>query len=609
MTRAIFREDQTVILVKIEAAPGVDSLPEAADVIVVNSLTVKRDKKFVDAPLVKSMRGNDRKKFVAESGTIEIECDLALGGANGVAKPGALPMTDVLLRSCAMQRLQSTAAINSTAQGGSKAGIILAAGSSSTDDYWAGHTINVKVLSGAAQAPSAATKNLVKLAANTVETSGTAGSASTTSTVVLAATASSVDGDYVGQGVTVGSETSTATGYDGATKTLTVSPAYTATAADQVYKILFATDDLVGYQLSLVHYSGTVVDNVAHNSTLSVVYLPVDAVGTANLRGMLLRVVTAGGDPETIRIAGYDVKTRKCLLAKKLSVLPTGTSTFTVLEQQLIAAFNATTKECMLAGNLVQAAVAGEAYTIGQSRLITAYDGTSLFASVDWPLSKYPNTNTDYSINPFVSYTALSNSTGEESTSIYYYEEDVLYRFVACKGTCTFDRNSGESDKVKFTLTGLVGICEDSSRPATTMSRYVPSLPVSAGNTYSLAIMGYQNAALSKFSVDIGNKVLYRNVPNDEGIYIMSRASQIKASMDKTTFADFDLHSAANKGDALKSWFVNGYPGNQISMIAPLTAIMESPGDSKQDGIRQYDLGLSILPDEAGGIDFKLVFN
>ncbi|POZ49903.1 hypothetical protein [Methylovulum psychrotolerans] len=593
----------TAVRAKAESTYGVAALTADGDAVIANKVTVKIDHKTIDANLVTPTRGGKAKKFSYTDASIDIECDLALGGANEVPVPGSLPQWDILARACALQRLfNSTATTNALVAGG-RSNVTLDAGESEVDGFYAFHSLSVAILSGTAQASGSAAKNVMKLAAATAENSGTADGDSTTTLIILGGNPSGIDDDYVGQTIVLNGESRTITAYNGTTHAAIVGTAFSDPTGEEPYKILFSNAKMSGYLIAVKHYNGTIIDTFSFNSTTNAICLPYSVVGTQNLAGMYIKITTGGNDPETLRIGAYDVSIRKATLNGTLANNPNNTSTFEIIEKRTIAAFNPDTVIATVSSNFYKAPAAGATYSIEQARVITSYTGATQVCAVSPPFSQYVATGADYTLNPYIQYTQLPSKTGEASATIEWFNDGLFYRFVGCKGSAVFGLDADTSAIGTFSLKGSLDVYDDVDMPDNEMlSRYVPSQVVCADTINSRLIVGFADAVVHKWSADLGNDVQYRNVPGDKRAYITDCNPMLKITVDKGLKVDWDYQGLLQANTKLPTFVALGDMGNQVILGFPQTQITACP-DSNTNSVMTADLELMVKS------DFKIVLN
>lgn len=128
-----------LIQAKIESTYGTDSSPAGTDAVLVRNLEITPiEAETVSRDLIRPYLGNSDQILANTRVSITFEAELAGSGSAGTASK-----IDSLLRACGMSATTSAAAITGTAQAGSAGSITLAAGASSTDDFYNGMVISL----------------------------------------------------------------------------------------------------------------------------------------------------------------------------------------------------------------------------------------------------------------------------------------------------------------------------------------------------------------------------------------------------------------------------------------------------------------------------------
>jgi hypothetical protein len=594
-----------VILVKPETVPGLDSLPEPANCVYAETLTVKPlNVKTIDRNTMKPFMGSDVKVVASFDAQIDIEIALAMGGdANGVPTPGAVPAYDALIRGCGMARSTSANAITGTAQGGTKNLLKLAAGASATDDIYAGLSVRIGVASGTAQAPGSANKALVKLAATDAEHTGTLLAGSTDSILNFAASASDEDDYYVGKTVVVAAESSVISAYNGTTKAATLTTPLSGAPGLVTYTVQHVDDYYVGMLAQVDHFNGTVVSAGYSVSSVNDIYLPLSVVGANNVQGCDIDVTT-GTVIEKRRISVYDVNTRRATLQTKIGTAPTNTSTFVISEQRKIIASNGTTREITLKSPLKFATTAATPYAITVERLITEYNGTNKVASITPPLTRTPAATWTYRMNPFVKYSPVSE--GHLSNTFYYYEDGALHSFTYAKGNLARDYASQTIPMAKLSYQGLVERYEDAAFPAFDRKAWVEPLPVNYENTKNLYLHGWAGMAADKISIDQGNEVVHTDCPGAQRISIKDRKAKGSLTMEAPKQSEFDVYNAVRNMITGPLLFTHGPMGNQIAEFCKNVQLL-SPSTSEKEGVIMVTVELNIPPYGTGNNETVMI--
>ena len=429
--------------------------------------------------------------------------------------------------------------------------------------------------------------------ASTQAISGNA-AAGTSNTLTLEAGSSSTNDVFCGTSVLVSLASNTCASGTADKLSFTLATADTS---------LVENDELVGGIARLTHTSGTLPAQPGVTVMNKQVILPVVANyinKTMDLTGCFLRVTT-GSKNDIRKIASKSGLT--VTLDKKLSALPTSSSTYSLIEERKIKSSTVATKVIELTTALQFAAATTTLYSIPERRLIINYDGSTKIATVGKPFSKTITTGIPYVINPFVRYYPIS--TAFKTNTIYYYEDGALHTFTGAMGTFTMDFSTGQLPTAKFTYTGIVDRYEDASLPTYDVSKWVEPVPVNFENTKDLIIGDYANTVTDKISFDAGNEVVHTNCPGFEAVYIKDRAVKGSVGIWAPKQSEMDFYELVKTGRKTVFAFTHGPIGNQIALFAQ-SVQLSNPSDSEKDGVQMLSLDLSMVPTSDGG-DWQMV--
>lgn len=198
-------------------------------------------------------------------------------------------------------------------------------------------------------------------------------------------------------------------------------------------------------------------------------------------------------------------------------------------------------------------------------------------------------------------------STGEESCTIYYFQDGVRQRMTGCRGTAEFKYDARKAPVLSFKFTGL-------NKPMTDVALPVPTLPsvprpvaVNKANT-TLTIGGYA-ARMSSFSFALNNDVQYRNLTNRESVDIVDRSMAGKCVVELPLVAEKDFLGAAGictLGTAGALSIVHGTTaGNIVTAAMPKVQLLK-PKTRAENGILMLECDLHIARNGAGNDEFTL---
>lgn len=128
-----------LLLTKIESTYATDSSPAGTDAVLVRNLEITPiEADTVSRDLIRPYLGHSQQILSQARVSITFEVELAGSGTSGTAS-----RVDSLLRACGLAATTTSSDVTGTAQAGSAGSITLAAGASSTDDYYSGMVITL----------------------------------------------------------------------------------------------------------------------------------------------------------------------------------------------------------------------------------------------------------------------------------------------------------------------------------------------------------------------------------------------------------------------------------------------------------------------------------
>lgn len=598
-----------VLFAKSETVYGFDAAPTGTDAVLCTSIDVKPlNQTLVEVNNIKPWLGGNDSVVASQNMTVDVEMVMGVGGnTSGVPVPGSTPPPwDVMLKACGFQRTTTVLAIADVAQGGSRSSITLAAGSSATDDFFAGLNISIASFSGTARNPDVVgDAQTVKLAASTLEFSGTLAAGSTTTSVVLAGATSAEDDYYVGYKLKIGSDIREIGAYNATTKTVTLPVALpSAPAAATAFSILYPDTFFDNQKIRVRHFNGTILNA---GFSVAAVRLPATVnTGGKTLVGLLV-AMTTGAVTELRRITIYDAATRQITFHQPLTVAPTSATTFQVKELVGITGFDGDTGNATLARALRFVTSNTTLYEILVDRVVASYNGTTKVATLSVPFGgKFvPSVGTNYVINANYRYTPVSGSF--KSATLYFFLDGVLHSCTGAHGTVSFDFSSGQLPTIKFSFTGLVGRYENNAPTGVDFSSYIEPLAVNYANTENISIAGYSSAVLDKFSIDLGIKVVHQDMPGLEAVRITERLPKGQVSLEQTTPDNFDFYALMSPPLA-RNFFVfsHGPSGQQISVYMPRCEL-SNPSMGDKDGVAMLNMDIKALPKGTGDNEIAII--
>ena len=232
----------------------------------------------------------------------------------------------------------------------------------------------------------------------------------------------------------------------------------------------------------------------------------------------------------------------------------------------------------------------------GETREITGYNGATKTANVSRAFSTAPAAAEAYSISAGVVYQLASDISAATSLSFIFNLNGVQHEVYGAKGTFSLDLTIKEIPTIKWKFTGLYRPVNDTVQMSGSFLSWQTPVPVSVYNTTDFDIMGWLTPIVSKFSLDVGNSVNYRQLIGSESVAITERKPVGSVQFEAPKVAVKDVWALV-KADTASSFTVKHgtVAGNIVGITAPVVQ-PGAPKYSEQDGIAMLELSLSFQP-------------
>jgi hypothetical protein len=188
-------------------------------------------------------------------------------------------------------------------------------------------------------------------------------------------------------------------------------------------------------------------------------------------------------------------------------------------------------------------------------------------------------------------------STAFKSVSIYYFLDGLLHKMIGCMGTATFTLNSRGIPMVSIKLTGLYSNTTDTALPTDSdYSAFLAPQAVNKVNTTAFTLHGATNP-FDQFSLDLGNTVVYRNMPTLEEVLITDRRVTGSISIPMTSVATKAWHNIVRDGTLAAISMTHGSGAGKTFTISAPKVQLTNPQYQDKDGVVMLGLALQLLPD------------
>lgn len=206
------------------------------------------------------------------------------------------------------------------------------------------------------------------------------------------------------------------------------------------------------------------------------------------------------------------------------------------------------------------------------------------------------------------SVTYAPESSGFESSTIYFFNDGIRHKVTGCRGTFSLSAEVGQIPFISFTMTGIYNAPSDETVPTPTYSSQAAPLIFKNGNTSSFSIFSY-SGCLQSLNFDVANSVVYRELVGcTKEVIITDRAPAGTCVIEAPSIATKDFFTIANGSTTGSITFLHGTTaGNRVTFTAAQSDI-GSPTYSDQDGIQMLNLPFIATPTSAGNNELSLAY-
>ncbi len=206
---------------------------------------------------------------------------------------------------------------------------------------------------------------------------------------------------------------------------------------------------------------------------------------------------------------------------------------------------------------------------------------------------------------PHVYYTPVSD--GFDSLSCYAHFSAKNHKLLGMMGNTNISVDAKSIPKIKFDFTALYGaIVAEAVPPAVNLAAWHKPVPVNHANTAMPLLHGH-SAPMYAFSLNVGNKVSYIDLPGQEFVSIQDRESSGSITIVDPTLGDWDYYATVR--DVLLGGLnvIHGTTPGNIVQIETVSTQCSKPAYENKDGDVALKLDLTFLPTDAGNDEIKIL--
>lgn len=186
-------------------------------------------------------------------------------------------------------------------------------------------------------------------------------------------------------------------------------------------------------------------------------------------------------------------------------------------------------------------------------------------------------------------------SSSEESGTLYYNQDGHRYKLLGARGSCKPMLPPGKFPYLEFMIWGLRVPVTAVAMPTADLTGFQTPIAVNDSNTPTLTLHGYA-ATMSDFSLDQGNKLVYRNVVGEESIQINDRSPSGSITIDEPAIATKDFFDIAENHTLGAFQMIHGATAGFITQLDMPAVQIIKPKVVDVDGIASLQMGLNPIP-------------
>jgi hypothetical protein len=196
-------------------------------------------------------------------------------------------------------------------------------------------------------------------------------------------------------------------------------------------------------------------------------------------------------------------------------------------------------------------------------------------------------------------------SSGYESITLYDNLDGVLHKGTGCRGNMSMEFAHGAIPSAKFSFTGNHVAPSDTSLPSLTLSAWQDGLIMNKVNT-TVALHG-ETPVTSKISIDLGNKVSWKDFPNNaEEVRISDRGVKGSITVEADALSVANWFAIAKAGTLGALQIVHGTAAGNIVQIDAANVQLLDPKYEEVDGILTVSMDLLFVPGTSGNDELTI---
>lgn len=181
--------------------------------------------------------------------------------------------------------------------------------------------------------------------------------------------------------------------------------------------------------------------------------------------------------------------------------------------------------------------------------------------------------------------------------TLWAYLDGVLFKMPDAKGTVSLVLNSEDIPVMKYSFLGRYEAPSDAPvPPGIVFTGFQQPLIVNDLNTQTLSLSGIELVTQS-FTLDLGNKLVFKDLPNSSGVRSPDRKATASAVFEMTKVATRNWAEDVRLGSEMPLSILHGTTaGNRVGITAPKLSFNQEPSLSDSDGTAMLSGSFDVKP-------------
>lgn len=195
-------------------------------------------------------------------------------------------------------------------------------------------------------------------------------------------------------------------------------------------------------------------------------------------------------------------------------------------------------------------------------------------------------------------------SAGEQSLTLYFNVDGKLRVIKGCRGNVKAKFAAKGDPLWSFSFVGLAMADADVALPAATLTAFKTPLGVSPGVT-TASLHGLAGN-IADFSFDVGNKMVYRPLINNESVQLTDRTTTGSITLEDVAVASKDFYAICKNATPGAFTLTHGITAGQKVQINAPAVQLHGMQLSESDNIEMVQMNMAMLP-TSGNDTFSIV--